>query len=226
MPYFAMPESAHARIDFGIEPERIRHMAEAVRPQPAANPGGGPSRYHDPRAHELRAGYLRVFGGEEIPVPVESIAEDLLGLRIELSDDIDCSGVLLPAERLIFLNASEAEHDGEPIRRHRFTIGHEIGHWMCHVLGAPAGTEPKPSFCRAVDMSRDADRGLEQEANVFAAELLMPDRQVRAAWNGRSQMHTFAMRFGVSSLAMEWRLYNLGLTRDRPRPPVPSEGKR
>ena len=47
--------------------------------------GGLSSRapYVDPRAHALRERYLRTFGGEEIPVPVESIAEDLLGLRIE-----------------------------------------------------------------------------------------------------------------------------------------------
>ncbi len=120
--------------------------------------GSAPTRYADSRAHALRADYLRAFGGDEIPVPAESIAEDLVGLRIELSDDLDCSGVLLPAERRILLNASVASHDGEPIRRHGFTIAHELGHWVCHVLGAPAGTEPAPSFCRAVDLSRDADR--------------------------------------------------------------------
>ena len=40
------------------------------------------SSYVDPRAHAVRDRYLRLFGGSEIPVPVESIAEDLLGLRI------------------------------------------------------------------------------------------------------------------------------------------------
>ncbi len=35
------------------------------------------SSYADPRAHALRDRYVRVFGGVEIPVPVESIAEDL-----------------------------------------------------------------------------------------------------------------------------------------------------
>ena len=42
-----------------------------------------PTRYTEPRAHELRDRYLTTYGGDEIPVPVESIAEDLLGLRIE-----------------------------------------------------------------------------------------------------------------------------------------------
>ena len=58
------------------------------------------SSYVDPRARALRDRYLRTFGGEEIPVPVESIAEDLLGLRIE-ERLLEYSGMLLPAERTI-----------------------------------------------------------------------------------------------------------------------------
>jgi len=57
-------------------------------------------RYVEPRAHALRERYLQTFGGPEIPVPVESIAEDLLGLRIERAE-MDCSGMLLPTQRLI-----------------------------------------------------------------------------------------------------------------------------
>ena len=55
-----------------------------------------PTRYSDPRAHELRAEYLATFPADEVPVPVESIAEDLLGLRIEERDLGDCSGMLAP----------------------------------------------------------------------------------------------------------------------------------
>jgi len=65
------------------------------------------SSYVDPRAHALRDRYARVFGGEEIPVPVESIAEDLLGLRIE-ERLLEYSGMLLPAERTIVLNAARS----------------------------------------------------------------------------------------------------------------------
>ena len=190
--------------------------AEAASSAAVAVPATGASRYHDPRAHELRARYLRAFGGDEIPVPVESIAEDLLGLRIELSHELDCSGVLLPAERRILLNAAEAEHGGEPIQRHRFTIAHELGHWVCHVLGAPAGAEPKPSFCRAADISQDADRKLEREANVFGAELLMPEEAVREAWASNADVEAVAERFAVSRLSAQWRLYGFGLVGQRP----------
>ena len=72
-------------------------------------------------------------------MPVEAIAEDLLGLRVEQSSEIEYSGMLLPAERKIVLNAAEAPRDEAPLRRFRFTIAHEVGHWVCHVVGARAG---------------------------------------------------------------------------------------
>jgi Zn-dependent peptidase ImmA (M78 family) len=51
---------------------------------------------------------------------------------------------------------------------------------------------------------------LEREANVFAAELLMPEAEVRAAGGSVP-----AERFGVSGEAMRWRLFSFGLA---PRP--------
>jgi hypothetical protein len=170
--------------------------------------------YEDPRAHVVRERYLVRFGGEGLPVPVEGIAEDLLGLRIEERWDIECSGMLLPAERRIVVNAAEnVADDGQPIRRRRFTIAHEVGHWICHVVQAG---RVEPVFCRATDLSQDADRTLEREANVFAAELLMPKPAVRGAWNELDNLAACAARFDVSPTAMQWRLYGLGLVDSRP----------
>jgi hypothetical protein len=52
----------------------------------------------DERAHALRRRYQELLGGEEFPVPVESIAEDLLSLEVERAET-GVSGMLLPAER-------------------------------------------------------------------------------------------------------------------------------
>ena len=140
-----------------------------------------PGPYADPRAHALRDRYLRTYPDTpEIPVPVESIAEDLLGLRIE-ERLLEYSGMLLPAERTIVLNTAESPRNDPPLRRHRFTIAHEIGHWVCHCLEGRAPS-PAPSYCRATDIAGDADRAIEREANIFASELLMPEAAVRAAW--------------------------------------------
>ena len=170
-------------------------------------------RYDEPRAHELRERYHAVFGGDELPAPVESIAEDLLGLRIEQCDLGECSGMLIPAARLILVNAAEATSGDVPTRRHRFTIAHELGHWICHAKGI----EKAPTFCRAKDLSQDADRAMEREANVFGAELLMPEAAVRDAWAASPDTTELAARFGVSALAAQWRLYSFGLA-PKPKP--------
>ena len=171
-------------------------------------------KYEEPRAHALRERYLAVFGGEEFPVPVEAIAEDLLGLRIEQQWDMRYSGILLPAERMIVLNAAEVPRDVAPLRRFRFTIAHELGHWVCHVLGAE---RPKPAFCRAKDLAEDADRGVEREANVFAAELLMPELAVRSRWAKLKDIAACAALFDVSPTAMQWSLYGFGLVAEGPQ---------
>jgi uncharacterized protein DUF955 len=174
------------------------------------------AEYEDPRAHALGARYFAVFGGAEIPVPVESIAEDLLGLRIEERWDLaDCSGLLLPAERLIILNAAEraSANDDPPLRRSRFTLAHELGHWICHANERP---EAEPVYCRQVHLAEPADRALEREANVFAAELLMPEAAVRQAWAETGQVDACAARLDVSRTAMQWRLYSFDLVDDAP----------
>ena len=140
-------------------------------------------------------------------MPVESIAEDWLGLRIEEADLGDCSGMLIPSERLIRVNASEAMSGDTPTRRIRFTIAHELGHWICHARGF----EDAPTYCRSQDLAEDADRALEREANVFGAELLMPEAAVREAWATFQDAQGLAVRFGVSALAAQWRLYSFGL---------------
>jgi len=173
--------------------------------------------YEDPRAHAVRERYLGLYGGEGVPVPVEAIAEDLLGLRIEERFDIDCSGMLFPAERRIVLNAHErvGSRNDPPLRRFRFTIAHEIGHWVCHCLEGRA-SNPEPSYCRPVDLSDAADRTLEREANVFAAELLMPEQALRDSWAQFGDIASCASRFDVSPTAMHWRLYGFGLLAEGP----------
>ena len=76
------------------------------------------------------------------------------------------------------MNAEEAR---EWPGRRRFTIGHELGHWVMH--RAPG---QQSLFCRhaEVDPSRrptPSTTGLEieAEANVFAAALTMPAHLIR-----------------------------------------------
>jgi Zn-dependent peptidase ImmA (M78 family) len=173
-------------------------------PGPVADRRGAgvPGPVTDERAHNLRRRYLDLFGGAEFPVPVESIAEDLLGLEVERAE-IDVSGMLFPGERRILVNA------GEPETRQRFTIAHELGHWICQCLEG----RMEPLYCRAEEIGVDPEaKALEREANVFAAELLMPEEAVRDAANDPK----ISGRFGVSGEAISWRLFSFGLRDDHP----------
>ena len=159
--------------------------------------------YRDPRADALRERYHTLFGGDELPVPVEAIAEDLLGLIVEEAA-LDVSGMLFPATREIYINAAE------PPARRRFTLAHELGHWICQCLEGRTA----PVYCRAADVDAAADRSLEREANIFAAELLMPESAVRLHWGG--DIEAVASHFAVSANAASWRLYSFRLTGERP----------
>jgi len=88
-------------------------------------------------------------------------------------------------------------------RRRRFTIAHEIGHFVLH--------DGRPLYERGGPVN-EASRRLEREADAFAAELLMPEHLVRqAALEEGADPHLLADRFEVSVQAMSIRLRRLGL---------------
>jgi len=67
-------------------------------------------------------------------------------------------------------------------------------------------------YCRAEVIGLDpAAKAVEREANIFAAELLMPEDRVRKEWRTAASAVELAEWFGVSAEAMNWRLYSFGL---------------
>lgn len=93
--------------------------------------------------------------------------------------------------------------------RKNFTIAHEIGHYaLGHVNNVNR-------LCRdeASNFTTGTFQPVEREANAFAAALLMPERIVRFAIGerGYSTLQSLANLFGVSEVAMRWRLVNLGI---------------
>lgn len=170
------------------------------------SPGG--RRESDPRAAHLLGRFAACFGQVAIPVDVDALAADLLGLHVELHDDMDASGLLFPATMRVYVNAREArESEG----RRRFTIAHEIGHWVCQCDEGRVAP-PAPILCRDDDMGDATNADLEREANNFAASLLMPEAAVRNAAAGGMDVARAAVLFGVSPEAMYWRYFNLGVS--------------
>ncbi len=89
-------------------------------------------------------------------------------------------------------------------RRRRFTIAHEIGHFVLH----PGRLAPERG-----GVVNEAWQGQEREADQFAAELLMPEDLVReAVVEHGGDAARLAARFDVSSQAMQARLRRLGLS--------------
>jgi hypothetical protein len=159
-----------------------------------------------------------VWDGESLPVPVDSIVDNVLGLRVRLADDMTSapgyedlplmhlSGLLLTDLGEIWVNAEEAER--WPGRR-RFTIGHEVGHYLLHQDEAPR------IFCRSGDIVDAEDEvpvpaprsPTESEADAFAAALLMPEHLIHPHLerHGRD-VEVIQEIFGCSLKATTYRL--------------------
>lgn len=92
----------------------------------------------------------------------------------------------------------------DPTVRQRFTIAHELGHY---VLGH--GTSPRDAFD---DSMRKTKSPRERAANLFAAHLLMPPTLVKLSLSqGIKTVDSLAKQYGVSRAAMSFHLINIGL---------------
>ena len=147
--------------------------------------------------------------GAFVPTPVDDIAESLFSLRVIDDHHMTESGTLDPAAFEVRVNAAVCA--AAPMRR-RFTIAHEIGHYVLHAPGATGAV-----FCRVTDSPEAPQQLIERQANRFAAELLMPEDLIRSeAARLGPECAVMAELFQVSTPAMGWRLYNLGLATTRP----------
>lgn len=150
---------------------------------------------------EAEANALLAEFGEEFgaltapPVPIDEIAESLLGLTLEYKDMksmfpmADVHGAIWFEQRTIGID-QDLDPDANPSRRGRyhFTLAHEVGHWRLHrqhYIKNPAERllfgdgSPKPDVvCR----SSERKKPVEWQADSFAACLLMPRRMVHIRW--------------------------------------------
>jgi len=141
------------------------------------------------------------------PVDVKAAAE-AIGVRV-LFDDLP-AGISGKIQR---------DHDGsyyivanrhEPEYRQRFTIAHELGHFMYHRDLIGDGVQDSPAY-RAPDETvyetTPLERMHETQANRFAANLLMPKRLIRKAKKANPDANAceLARQFNVSEDAMRIR---------------------
>ena len=161
-----------------------------------------------------------IWDGETLPVPVEEIADTCYGLLVRDVEDM-CAAPGLPGARArpdvlrppagrpgeIWVNAEEARQ--WPPRR-RFTIGHELGHWVMHRSRAALALLPLDDRAarRAARAGRDPEiPDIEEEASVFAAALLMPAHLVRREYERDRDFDRLCELFNCSGAAMGRRLH-------------------
>lgn len=157
---------------------------------------------------------LRESGQLGAPVDVERVAKHLR-IRVEYARfDESCSGVLVKSRDGTAVIGVNWEHHKN---RQRFTVAHEIAHF---VLDHDGDTfVDKGTYARFRDEESHSGKVTEErEANQFAASLLMPARLVKERFEKRvfdpgddTALDEMASIFQVSTQAMMFRLQNLGL---------------
>ena len=146
-----------------------------------------------------------------IPVDVALVAHRL-GLHVEQAD--------LPAEVSGFLTlrgkrGTIVYNETHPRVRQRFTIAHEIGHYVMHRDQSDLFIDKRyPLWLRDTNAST-GERLQEIQANHFAATLLMPRTAVEEAYSGleydldlddEDRLDELARSFAVSNQALSIRL--------------------
>lgn len=151
------------------------------------------------------------------PVDVNVVARSL-GLKIVYNDlGEEISGLLVTHDG----NSSICIREGEPIVRQRFTIAHEIGHFVMRHQFEQDGQVHVDEEYKVTARSTAKTAGFdpkEVEANQFAAALLMPSRLLRqrasrfGGWMlNEDRVSELAREFKVSEQAMALRLQALNL---------------
>ena len=143
----------------------------------------------------------------EVPVLVEDIAKKM-GIKISYAPSNEYSGMLIRKEgeqALMGVNSNESK------TRMRFTIAHEIAHFIFDKKTAVT-----------IDYRNNGnvfDKSLEEKrADVFAANLLMPKKWLQLDVEkiskenfSKDKVADLARKYGVSTEAMTYRLINLNL---------------
>ncbi len=153
---------------------------------------------------------------DSLPVKIEDIAKQR-GLRVmPYAFDEDISGVLVIEDDLGTIGYNQNE---SRVRR-RFTIAHELGHYELHKERSKLFMDKgfKALFRSKNSGLTEETQIMEQEANAFAASILMPDHllikeleKIEFDLSSEDDIKSLAKIFDVSSTAMYFRIRNFGL---------------
>ena len=145
----------------------------------------------------------------QIPVPIVKIAKNLGIVVYEVDHLPDRQSGLIKkvnGKFVIFVN------DKHAVTRQRFTVAHEIAHFIKNkdflesegehqtVFRQPVGNNAALHRAMGLELSPE-QRQREVEANKIAAQLLMPEEAFKQAWLQASSVKEVADKFLVSEAA-------------------------
>jgi Zn-dependent peptidase ImmA (M78 family) len=140
-----------------------------------------------------------------IPVDVANLAR---ALRVQVKAaflDLDISGMIERGP----LGFTITYNHGDSSTRQRFTIAHELGHFMLHRHLIGDGVDDDRAY-RSTTAGKYHNTRIgpreETQANKFAANLLMPADLVKREFERTQDVAETAKLFGVSEHAMSIRL--------------------
>lgn len=153
------------------------------------------------RAEEV----VKEFGLGNFPVPVVGIATRL-GMDVVSDADYqhDKDGHIEIDEHN---NATIVVNNEKPPNRKRFTIAHEIAHFIFD----KDYLQKHKIIDRDGNASDASYREIEQRANKFASILLMPEEQFIEQWLALRSLEKAANYFRVSQESAKYRAIHLGL---------------
>lgn len=152
-------------------------------------------------ARTLARKLLKDANLSNIPVSLQKLGDylqaqhnlQLRGIR-DFSDKTSGATVTVNGEPTIAFNKNHGWY------RRRFTIAHEIGHFIMNTGHNDIGA------------ALDTSNPVEAEANEFAAELLMPLQQFKKdCKNEVSSIDDLAEKYQVSKEAAGWRMVHSGV---------------
>ncbi|MFM0695220.1 ImmA/IrrE family metallo-endopeptidase [Paraburkholderia graminis] len=145
--------------------------------------------------------FLERHWNQQLPVDPAALAQ---AARVRVYMNPDLGGLAGCFYHDEFNNPVIEFNGNDPLVRQRFTIAHELGHFA--LSHGPRFRDSTESF------SLSNYDPIEADANKFAAELLMPAAVVNGMirTRGITDFEQLASMFNTSSVAMKYRLKNLG----------------
>lgn len=152
---------------------------------------------------------LRKSGIDSIPVDLHAVCKAFSLTCIERQLDSELSGMSFVREGIRYVVVNSEHH----LNRKRFTIAHEIAHHVLHSDYLEKNVHVDTAVLRRDELSSEGVYSKEIEANSFAAELLMPQAEVKKLTSidlaDEDEVSQAAAKFGVSATALTYRISNL-----------------